>query len=133
MPDKMIFSMLIKEFKEYGLIEKMMDDFRKIFPYVILSGNSILASSLLDKSGRPIVRIDSKLPLTALMLKFGEGFVEIKSIVNSSGVSGLSSKVIDVILRHIDDRYTIFIDQDVSGGFWDRVIEKHPEYRWAKK
>lgn len=129
----MIFSMLIKEFKEYNLIGKIMDDLRGIFPYVVLSGNSILASSLLDRSGRPIVRIDSKQPLIALMLKFGDGFVEIKSIVNSSGVSGLSSKVIDVILRHIDDRHTIFIDQDVSGGFWDRVITKYPQYRWIKK
>ncbi len=129
----MIFSMLIKEFKEYNLIGKIMDDLRGIFPYVVLSGNSILASSLLDRSGRPIVRIDSKQPLIALMLKFGDGFVEIKSIVNSSGVSGLSSKAIDVILRHIDDRHTIFIDQDVSGGFWDRVITKYPQYRWIKK
>ena len=129
----MIFSMLIKEFKEYNLIEKMMDDFREVFPHVRLIGNSILASSLLDRSGKPIVRIDSKQPLIALMLKFGDGFVEIKSIVNSSGIPGLSSKVIDVILRHIDDRYTIFIDQDVSGGFWDRIMEKHPEYRWVKK
>ena len=125
--------MLIKEFKEYNLIEKMMDDFREVFPHVRLSGNSILASSLLDRSGKPIVRIDSKQPLIALMLKLGDGFVEIKSIVNSSGIPGLSSKVIDVILKHIDDRYTIFIDQDVSGGFWDRVMEKHPEYRWVKK
>ncbi len=125
--------MLIKEFREYNLIEKMMSDFREIFPHVKLSGNSILASSLLDRSGKPIVRIDSKQPLIALMLKFGDEFVEIKSIVNSSGVPGLSSKVIDVILRHIDDRYTIFIDQDVSGGFWDRIMEKHPEYRWVKK
>jgi hypothetical protein len=125
--------MLIKEFKEYNLIEKMMDDFREVFPHVRLSGNFILASSLLDRSGKPIVRIDSKQPLIALMLKFGDGFVEIKSIVNSSGIPGLSSKVIDVILRHIDDRYTIFIDQDVSGGFWDRIMEKHPEYRWVKK
>ena len=125
--------MLIKEFKEYNLIEKMMDYFREVFPHIRLSGNSILASSLLDRSGKPIVRIDSKQPLIALMLKFGDGFVEIKSIVNSSGIPGLSSKVIDVILRHIDDRYTIFIDQDVSGGFWDRIMEKHPEYRWVKK
>ena len=125
--------MLIKEFREYNLIEKMMSDFHEIFPHVRLSGNSILASSLLDRSGKPIVRIDSKQPLIALMLKFGDGFVEIKSIVNSSGIPGLSSKVIDVILRHIDDRYTIFIDQDVSGGFWDRIMEKHPEYRWVKK
>ena len=125
--------MLIKEFKEYSLMDEMSKDFREIFPHVKIIGNSIFASSLLDRSGKPLVRIDSKNPLIALMLKIGDGFVEIKSIVNSSGVPGLSSKVIGVILKHIDSGYAIHIDQDVSGGFWDRVIEKNPEYKWVKK
>ena len=94
---------------------------------------SIAGTAILDKSGKPNVRIDSKIPLKALMLKFGKKSIEIKSIVNSTGEKGLSQEVMRVILGYIDKDFTIIIDQDVSNGFWDKVIQKHPEYNWIKK
>jgi hypothetical protein len=50
-----------------------------------------LSSSIVDKLGRPIVRIDSIKPINALMLKFGKS-ITIKSIVNSTGERGFSKK-----------------------------------------
>jgi hypothetical protein len=124
---------LIREYKEYTLMDKISNKLSEIFPNVQITNNAILASSILDKSGKPNVRIDSKLPLKALMLKFGKDSIEIKSIVNSTGEKGLSQEVMRVILGSIDKDFTIIIDQDVSGGFWDKVIQKHPEYNWVKK
>ena len=124
---------LIREYKEYTLMDMISNKLSEIFPNVQIINNAILASSILDKSGKPNVRIDSKLPLKALMLKFGKDSIEIKSIVNSTGEKGLSQEVMRVILSSIDKDSTIIIDQDVSGGFWDKVIQKHPEYNWVKK
>jgi hypothetical protein len=124
---------LIREYKEYTLIDKISNKLSDIFKNVKIDNNILLASSILDKSGKPNVRIDSKIPLKALMLKFGKKSIEIKSIVNSTGEKGLSQEVMRVILSYIDKDFTIIIDQDVSNGFWDKVIQKHPEYNWVKK
>jgi hypothetical protein len=75
---------LIREYKEYTLMDKISDKLSGIFPNVKIVNNILLASSILDKSGKPNVRIDSKIPLKALMLKFEKNSIEIKSIVNSS-------------------------------------------------
>jgi hypothetical protein len=85
-----------------------------------------LSSSIVDKLGRPIVRIDSIKPINALMLKFGKKSITIKSIVNSTEKEDFLKKIIDVILKNI--KGSIEIDQDVSGGFWDKIIERYPDY-----
>ena len=51
-------------------MDKISDKLSGIFPNVKIVNNILLASSILDKSGKPNVRIDSKIPLKALMLKF---------------------------------------------------------------
>lgn len=120
------------KFNQKSLMDKLSEELSHIFKYVKISNKTITASSLLDRSGKPLVRIDSKQPITAIMLKLGDGSIEISSIVNSSGVRGLATKVVNVILSLIDTDMSIIIDQDVSGGFWDSVINKYPEYKWIK-
>jgi hypothetical protein len=123
---------LIREYKEYTLMDKISDKLSDIFPNIKIVNNVLLASSILDKSGKPNVRIDSKIPLKALMLKFEKNSIEIKSIVNSTAEKGLSQEVMRIILSSIDKDWIIIIDKDVSNGFWDKVIQKHPEYNWVK-
>ena len=127
----------IKTFENYSdnksieFVNSIVDDISKILPYIKVTSNTLLASNRLSKSSLPIVRIDSKEPIKALMLKFTENSVTIKSIVNSTGEKGFSKKVIDIILKNIDRQHSIAIDQDVSGGFWDSVIQKNPDYNWV--
>lgn len=126
---------IITEFNKFNhksLLDKLTDDISELFPHVKVSNNTISASSLLDRSGKPLVRIDSKDPIKAVMLKVGKNSVEIKSIVNSSGVKGLATKVVKIILNSIDKESKIIIDQDVSGGFWDNIIKRYPKYKWVK-
>lgn len=117
--------------KSIEFVNSIVDDISKILPYIKVTSNTLLASNRLSKSSLPIVRIDSKEPIKALMLKFTENSVTIKSIVNSTGEKGFSKKVIDIILKNIDRQHSIVIDQDVSGGFWDSVIQKNPDYNWV--
>jgi hypothetical protein len=124
---------LIKEYSQYSIMTELVEKLSTIFNHVNIYNKTILASSELDKSGKPKVRIDSKTPIKALMLKLESDSIEIKSIVNSTEERGLSGKVIDVILSTINKDWTIFINQDVSGGFWDRVIEKYPHWKFIKK
>lgn len=118
--------------KSKSIVDSISYELSKIFKHVKSSNSTITASSKVDKGGNPIVRIDSKTPVKGLMLKFGEGFIEIKSIVNSTVDKGLSSEVIKAILDSIDKDYIIKINNDVSGGFWDNIIKKYPEYNWIK-
>jgi hypothetical protein len=123
---------MIKDFDTHNIIDTITSDLSSIFKYIKINNNTLLASSIVDKSGRPIVRIDSKSPINALMLKFNKKSVTIKSIVNSTGERGLSKKIIEVIFKNIEKDWTIEIDQDVSGGFWDKIIERYPDYNWIK-
>ena len=127
---------IILEYKSYNenksIMSKISDGLSGIFKHIKSSRNTLSASSMIDKGGNPVVRIDSKVPVKGIMLKFGKEFIEIKSIINSTDEKGLSSEVIKVILYSIDKDYTIKIEQDVSGGFWDKIIKKYPEYNWVK-
>ena len=110
------------------IIEKLSN----IFIHIKVANNqkTIYASSLLDKVGNPIVRIDYKESISALMIKLNDDSIEIKSIVNSSGRKGLTSKVVDVL---VESTNTIVIDQDQSNGFWDHFIQKYPNVNFLKK
>ena len=103
-----------------------------LFPHIKVTKNqkTIYASSLLDKGGNPIVRINYKEPIEGLMIKMNDNSIEIKSIVNSSGKKGLTSKVVDILTESTN---TIIIDQDQSNGFWDHFIQKYPKVTFIKK
>lgn len=124
---------IIKEFLQYDILDQIIMRIESIFPNVLMRGSYLYASSIVDRSGNPVVRIDSKRPLKALLLKFGDKSIEIKSIVNSETESGLSNKIMDVFLDVLPDGYMIIVDQDVSGGFWDHVIQKYKQFNWQKR
>ena len=121
----------ILEYNSYDIISSLEDGISNIFPYVKVITNKIYASTLISKSGRPIVRIDSKNPVKALLLQVKEDGVVIKSIVNSTSDKNLIKEIIEVF-EILPNSYKIWIDQDVSSGFWDKIIQKYPEYNWIK-
>ncbi len=47
---------LIREYKEYTLMDKISDKLSDIFPNIKIVNNVLLASSILDKSRKPNVR-----------------------------------------------------------------------------
>jgi len=124
---------LILEFNKYRIIEDVVTEMSKIFPHVSMKGNALYASSILDKRGTPLVRIDSKQPLFALLINFGDDYIVIKSFVNSVKESNFSKRVMDGLSNVIEPNYTIVVDQDVSMGFWDHIIDKYPQFNWIKK
>jgi len=121
----------ILEYNSYDIISSLEEGISNIFPYVKVITNKIYASTLVSKSGRPIVRIDSKNPVKALLLEIKEDGVVIKSIVNSTSDKNLIKEIIEVF-EILPNSYKIWIDRDVSGGFWDKIIQKYPEYNWIK-
>lgn len=124
---------LILEFNKYRVIEDVVAEMSKIFPYVVMKGNVLYASSILDKGGNPITRIDSKQPLIALLIQFGGDHIVIKSFVNSAKEPNFTKRFMDGLSNVIEPKYTIVVDQDVSEGFWDHIIEKYPQFKWIKK
>lgn len=124
---------LILEFDKYRVIEDVVTEMSKIFPHVKMKGNVLYASSILDKGGNPITRIDSKIPLIALLIQFGDDYIVIKSFVNSAKEPDFTKRFMDGLSMVLDPKYTIVVDQDVSMGFWDHIIEKYPQFKWIKK
>ena len=124
---------LILEFNKYRVIEDVVAEMSKIFPHVVMKGNVLYASSILDKGGNPLVRIDSKQPLMALLIQFGDDYIIIKSFVNSVKEPNFSKRFMDGLSNVLEPKYTIVVDQDVSQGYWDHIIEKYPHFKWIKK
>lgn len=124
---------LILEFNKYSIIKDVVAEMSKIFTHVKMKGNVLYASSILDKGGNPLVRIDSKNPLSALLIQFGGDHIVIKSLVNSAKTPNFSKSIMYAISKTIEPKYTIVVDQDVSQGFWNHMIEKYPQFKWIKK
>ena len=36
------------------------------------------------------------------------------------------------VFEILPNSYKIWIDQDVSSGFWDKIIQKYPKFNWIK-
>lgn len=121
---------MILEFNKFNLISSIEKSLVKILPYIKTTGNYLYGSTHKNKSGQPITRIDSKQPITGLMLKFNEDSLEIKSIVNTTKDRGSATKILQIILSELDKGSTIKISNDVSDGYWDNIIKKYPEYNW---
>lgn len=121
----------ILEYSSYDIISSLKDEISNIFPYVKVVTNKIYASTLINKSGNPIVRIDSKNPIKALLLEVREDSVIIKSIVNSTTDRRLLQEIVKVF-EMLPNNFKVIIDQDVSGGFWDKIIKNYPKLNWIK-
>jgi hypothetical protein len=116
----------------YSLTNTLSEQLKDLFEYVTVKGNNILCSNILDRGGNPYVRTDSKRYCKALMIKIDSKSIEIKSIVNTTGEKGFSTSVVDKIVQVLPDNFEIVISQDVSGGFWDKIISKYPNIRSEK-
>jgi hypothetical protein len=123
----------ILEISSFQLINKLSLQLESLFEHIIIKRNTILCSNLLDKGGNPVVRIDYKKPCKGLMMKVNNDSIEIKSIVNSTSEKGFASKVIELIITTLPTNFKILIDQDVSNGFWDNLIQKYPNVTFEKK
>ena len=120
-----------------SIIKELEQAIKRLLPNVLISKNSIAASTMVDARNKPIVRIDSKAKPTALLITVEEvdGTIKIavKAIVNNkeSNLPGHGQKLFDaiaqVIRRHKDVPSELVIDQDVSGGFWERMQSKYPD------
>jgi nicotinic acid phosphoribosyltransferase len=128
----MIINFEMFESVDYVDVQKeIAKKLEKYFEHIDIKSNSIYASSRLTKGGKPLVRIDSK-DLKALWLKFDNESITIKTIVNDTDEKGFSRKILDIIISSIDKDWTINIDQDVSGGYWENITKKEPykNYNW---
>ena len=121
---------LVTEFHNFRVIDLIAEDLQSVFDHVRIKGSTILASSLTDKSGNPLVRIDSKTPIKAIMIVVNEDSIEIKSIVNTKSERGLFNKIMTIFTNRLNPGTLIKVDQDVSGGFWNYQVKMYPQFNW---
>lgn len=119
------------EYNKFNLVNDVSSSLSNILPYIKINGNLLYASTDIDKSGYPIVRIDSKKSIVGILLKFNINSMEIKSIINNTSERGIGGRLLKIILGKLEPGYNIIVNQDVSGGYWERVIKEYPQFKWS--
>jgi len=132
-----LYNLLEEMIQTNSTIKELEQAIKKLLPNVLISKNSIAASTMVDARNKPIVRIDSKAKPTALFITVEEvdGTIKIvvKAIVNNkeSNLPGHGQKLVgaiaQVIRRRKDVPFELVIDHDMSGGFWERMQSKYPD------
>lgn len=129
------------------LVSTIQKGLAKLLPNVRVSNGTILASTLLGKDNKPIVRIDSKAKPTAVLAKVDNSdniiSVTILALVNNkeNNLPKYGEKLFEVIAKTIIDQqkqnadfeYQIVISHDVSGGFWKYQETKYPTIKFIYK
>ena len=129
------------------LVSTIQKGLAKLLPNVRVSNGTILASTLLGKDNKPVVRIDSKAKPTAVSLKVQNENniinVHMFAMVNNkeNNLPKYGEKLFEVIAKTIIDQqkqntdfeYQIVISQDVSGGFWKYQETKYPTIKFIYK
>lgn len=121
---------LIFEYNKFSLIKKISNELSDILSHIKIKGDLLYGSTEIDRSGSPITRIDSKRPIVAILLKFNIDSIEIKSIVNNTDKKGIATKILNIVFSNLDPDYTIIVNQDVSGGYWSRIVKQYPQFKW---
>ena len=129
------------------LVSTIQKGLAKLLPNVRVSNGTILASTLLGKDNKPVVRIDSKAKPTAVSLKVQNENniinVHMFAMVNNkeNNLPKYGEKLFEIIAKTIIDQqkqntdfeYQIVISQDVSGGFWKYQETKYPTIEFIYK
>jgi hypothetical protein len=97
----------------------------EILPHIKIVDQTIYASTLLNKRNFPIVRIDSKKPIKAIMFKQNNGLIEIHSIVNNTQQRGFYKQIIPLFKNNI-----IKINSNQNPEFWNKIILSYPTIKF---
>ena len=129
------------------LVSTIQKGLAKLLPNVRVSNGTILASTLLGKDNKPIVRIDSKAKPTAVSLKVQNENniinVHMFAMVNNkeNNLPKYGSKMFDVIMsamsvhqeKNPSIKFQAVLHQDISGGFWKYQETKYPTIKFIYK
>lgn len=121
---------MVNRFDTFNDLNFLKSEFESMFKYCKIRRNYLLCSDILDRGGNPNVRIDSKTPTKSLKIKIDNNSITFISIVNSTESRGFFQQVMSIISKVAKDGCTVFVDKDVSKGFWNHIKIKYPQYNW---
>ena len=97
-----------------------------IIKYITISEDYIKASSEIT-TGRnkiPITKIDHPTAVgVSLLLELDYKVIQFYEM--NSPVKGYGSKMVDAVIRALPEDWSAVVVMDWSGGFWDKMREKH--------
>ena len=97
-----------------------------IIQYITISDDYIKASSEIT-TGRnkiPITKIDHPTAVgVTLLLELDYNVIQFYEM--NSPVKGYGSKMVDAVIRALPDDWSAVVVMDWSGGFWEKMREKH--------
>jgi hypothetical protein len=97
-----------------------------IIQYITISDNYIKASSEITtgRSKIPITKIDHPTAVgVSLILELDYKVIQFYEM--NSSVKGYGSKMVDAVMRALPEDWSAVVVMDWSGGFWDKMREKH--------
>ena len=99
-----------------------------IIKYITISKDYIKASSeiTIGRIKIPITKIDHLTAVgVSLLLELDHKIIQFYEI--NSPVKGYGSKMVDAVIRALPDDWKAVVVMDWSGGFWEKMREKHRE------
>lgn len=97
-----------------------------IIQYVTISADFLRASSeiTVGRNKIPITNIDHSTAVgVSLLLELDYKVVQFYEM--NSPVKGYGSKMVDAVIRALPEDWSAAVVMDWSGGFWDKMREKH--------
>ena len=133
---------LLESTQQTMILQTLEDELGDLLPHTLIQNNNIMASTALDKSNKPAVRIDSKLKPTAVWLQVKTDDtlgvqVVVKTIVNNkeNNLPQYGKKIVQLIADLLTNfkekdpqtQYSLVVDDDQSGGFWKHMEQMYPQ------
>ena len=97
-----------------------------IIKYITISKDYIKASSeiTIGRINIPITKIDHSTAVgVSLLLELDHKIIQFYEM--NSPVKGYGSKMVDAVIRALPDDWKAVVVMDWSGGFWEKMREKH--------
>ena len=122
----------IRYIKKIKLVHTVVENIARnlakidIIKYITISEDYIKASSEIT-TGRikiPITKIDHPTAVgVTLLLELDYNVIQVYEI--NSPVKGYGSKMVDAVIRALPEDWSAVVVMDWSGGFWEKMREKH--------
>ena len=122
----------IRYIKKVKLVHTVVENIARnlaiidIIKYITISDDYIKASSEVT-TGRvkiPITKIDHPTAVgVTLLLELDYNVIQFYEM--NSPVKGYGSKMVDAVIRALPEDWSAVVVMDWSGGFWEKMREKH--------
>jgi hypothetical protein len=99
--------------------------------FVKISGEALSASSECypNRPKVPVTKVDHKTAI-GIEILYSESYQHINFFGINSPIKGKGTEMVEAVFKDFPDNWQPSVVFDTSGGFWDKMKEKHKNRKW---